>query len=55
MALFYVTGKVLKFTGNYLPVFFMASVAYPLAILIVHLVVPNLEPAKIDEKAESVS
>jgi MFS transporter, ACS family, hexuronate transporter len=49
MALFYVTGKVLKSTGNYLPVFVMASVAYVLAIGLVHLLVPKLEPAKIDD------
>jgi MFS transporter, ACS family, hexuronate transporter len=54
MALFFVTGKVLKFTGNYLPIFIMASVAYPLAILIVHLVVPKLEPANMgDAQAEA--
>jgi ACS family hexuronate transporter-like MFS transporter len=51
MALFYVTGKVLKQTGNYLPVFVMASLAYVGALLIVHLLVPKLETAKIEEKA----
>jgi ACS family hexuronate transporter-like MFS transporter len=51
MALFYVTGKVLKQTGNYLPVFVMASLAYIVALLIVHLLVPKLETAKIEEKA----
>jgi ACS family hexuronate transporter-like MFS transporter len=49
MALFYVTGKVLKFTGNYLPVFIMASVAYVLAVALVHLLAPKLEPARIDD------
>jgi len=49
MALFYVTGKVLKQTGNYLPVFVMASLAYGVALLIVHLLVPKLEPAQIEE------
>ena len=48
MALFYLTGKVLKFTGNYLPVFILASVSYVLAVGIVHLLAPKLEPAKID-------
>jgi ACS family hexuronate transporter-like MFS transporter len=46
--LFFVTGKVLKATGNYLPVFVLASLAYATALLIVHLLVPKLEPAKID-------
>jgi len=49
MALFYVTGKVLKQTGNYLPVFVMASLAYGVALLIVHLLVPKLAPAQIEE------
>ena len=48
MALFFVTGKVLKFTGNYLPVFIMASVAYVLALGLIQLLAPKLEPAKID-------
>jgi MFS transporter, ACS family, hexuronate transporter len=50
IALFYITGKVLKQTGNYLPVFVMASVAYVLALVIVHLLVPRLEPAQIEAK-----
>jgi len=51
MALFYVTGKVLKQTGNYLPVFVMASLAYIVALIIVHLLVPRLESAQIEEPA----
>jgi ACS family hexuronate transporter-like MFS transporter len=50
MVLFYVTGKVLKQTGNYFPVFMMASLAYLLALAIVHLLVPRLEPAQIEAK-----
>ena len=41
---------MLKVTGNYIPVFVMASVAYLLALAIVHLLVPKLELAKIEEK-----
>ncbi len=51
LILFFVTGKVLKHTGNYFPVFLMGSIAYLLALLIVHLLVPNLEVADIEEKA----
>ncbi|MGO9246297.1 MAG: MFS transporter [Verrucomicrobiia bacterium] len=51
LVLFFVTGKVLKHTGNYFPVFLMGSVAYLLALLIVHILVPNLEVADIEEKA----
>jgi ACS family hexuronate transporter-like MFS transporter len=47
--LFYVTGKILKQTGNYFPVFLMASVSYLLSLLIVHLLVPKLEPARIEQ------
>ena len=50
MVLFYVTGKVLKQTGNYFPVFMLASLAYLLALAIVHLLVPRLEPAQIEAK-----
>jgi len=50
MALFYITGKVLKQTGNYFPVFLMGSVAYLLALLIVHVLVPNLKVADIEDK-----
>jgi MFS transporter, ACS family, hexuronate transporter len=49
IVLFFITGKVLKVTGNYLPVFILASLAYATALLIVHLLAPKLEPAKIDE------
>ena len=51
MALFYITGKALKQTGNYLPVFILASVAYITALVIVHLIVPRLETAQIEEPA----
>jgi len=51
MALFYITGKALKQTGNYLPVFALASLAYVVALLIVHLLVPRLETAQIEEPA----
>jgi ACS family hexuronate transporter-like MFS transporter len=51
IALFYVTGKVVKFTGNYFPIFLMASLAYLVALLIVHLLVPRLEPAQVEAKA----
>lgn len=49
--LFFVTGKILKVTGNYLPVFILASFAYLAALLVVHLLAPKLEPAKVEELA----
>jgi ACS family hexuronate transporter-like MFS transporter len=49
--LFFVTGKILKVTGNYLPVFILASFAYLSALLVVHLLAPKLEPARVEELA----
>ena len=49
MVLFFVTGKVLKATGNYLPVFILASFAYLAALLVVHLLAPKLQPADMEE------
>ncbi|MGD0413143.1 MAG: MFS transporter [Verrucomicrobiota bacterium] len=50
LILFYVTGKLLKYTGNYFPVFLMGSLAYVSALAIVHLLVPKLEPADMEQK-----
>jgi ACS family hexuronate transporter-like MFS transporter len=35
----------------YLPLFIMAASAYLIALLIVHLIVPRLEPIKLDPNA----
>jgi ACS family hexuronate transporter-like MFS transporter len=45
------TGFLLQLTGSYVPVFLMAGSAYLLALLIVHLLAPRLEPAAIDTVA----
>jgi ACS family hexuronate transporter-like MFS transporter len=42
------TGFLLQFTGSYVPVFVMAGSAYLLALLVIHLLVPKLEPADIN-------
>jgi ACS family hexuronate transporter-like MFS transporter len=39
-----VTGFLLEKTGSYLPVFLIAGSAYLAALLIIHLLVPKLEP-----------
>lgn len=39
------TGFLLQSTGSYLPVFLMAGSAYLLALAVVHLLAPRLEPA----------
>jgi MFS transporter, ACS family, hexuronate transporter len=41
------TGFLLQFTGSYMPLFVMASSAYLLALLVIHLLVPKLEPADV--------
>ena len=41
------TGFLLQFTGSYVPLFAMASSAYLLALLAIHILVPKLEPADI--------
>jgi ACS family hexuronate transporter-like MFS transporter len=43
-----VTGYVLDKTGSYVPVFLIAASAYLLALGVVHLLVPKLEPATLD-------
>ena len=39
-----ITGYVLQATGSYVPVFLIAASAYLLTLLVVHLIVPRLEP-----------
>jgi ACS family hexuronate transporter-like MFS transporter len=39
------TGFLLQYTGSYVPVFVMAGSAYLLALLVIQLLVPKLEPA----------
>jgi len=41
-------GFLLQATGSYVPVFLMAGSAYLLALLVVHLLVPRLAPARFD-------
>jgi ACS family hexuronate transporter-like MFS transporter len=41
-----VVGYILEWTGSYLPVFIIAGSAYLVALLVIHLVVPRMEPAR---------
>jgi MFS transporter, ACS family, hexuronate transporter len=41
-------GFLLQSTGSYLPVFLMAGSAYLSALLVVHLLAPRLEPARLE-------
>jgi len=40
-------GYILDRTGSYLPIFIIAASAYLVALLIIHLLAPRLEPANI--------
>ena len=44
-------GFLLHSTGSYVPVFLMAGSAYLAALLVVHLLAPRLEPARLDVPA----
>ena len=44
-------GFLLQSTGSYVPVFLMAGSAYLAALLVVHLLAPRLEPARLDVPA----
>ena len=39
---------ILDTTGSYVPIFAIAASAYLVALLIIHLIAPRLEPAKIN-------
>ena len=40
-------GEILQRTGSYVPIFIIAASAYLLALLIIHLLSPRLEPANL--------
>jgi MFS transporter, ACS family, aldohexuronate transporter len=42
------TGFLLQTTGSYLPVFVIAGSTYLIALLIIHLLVPHLEPPRLE-------
>ncbi len=42
-------GAILQATKSYVPIFIMAGGAYLFALLVIHLLVPKLEPAKIEQ------
>jgi MFS transporter, ACS family, hexuronate transporter len=41
-------GNIVYFTHSYVPLFVVACLAYPLALIIIHFITPNLTPARID-------
>jgi ACS family hexuronate transporter-like MFS transporter len=48
MAIATFTGFVLQFTGSYVPMFVIAGSVYLVALLMVHLLAPRLEPAQLE-------
>jgi MFS transporter, ACS family, hexuronate transporter len=42
-------GLILHYTGSYLPIFIIAGSAYLVALLVIHLLAPRLEPADVEE------
>jgi MFS transporter, ACS family, hexuronate transporter len=46
-----VTGYLLEWTGSYYPVFLVAGFTYLAALLIIHLLVPNIKPVDLGEHA----
>ncbi|HRE84261.1 MAG TPA: hypothetical protein PLN52_24670, partial [Opitutaceae bacterium] len=47
MVLALIVGEVLQRTGSYTILWIMAASAYLLALLIIHILVPRMAPAKI--------
>lgn len=47
------TGYILQTTGSYLPMFVIASSAYLLALLIIQMLTPRLEPVRLDEPMQA--
>ncbi len=43
------TGLLLQATGSYVPLFLIAGSAYLFALLVVHLLVPRMQPARLGE------
>ena len=47
MAFSKATGYVLQYTGSYTPMFRVAALAYLVALLLIHVLAPKLEPVKL--------
>lgn len=46
-----VVGYLLEWTGSYLPVFILAGSAYLAALLVIHRLVPRMEPARVESES----
>jgi ACS family hexuronate transporter-like MFS transporter len=47
------TGYIVKLTNSYVPLFIIACVAYPLALIIIHGITPKLAPAQLEGEARA--
>jgi len=45
-----VVGYILEWTGSYVPIFILAGSAYLIALLVIHLLAPTLEPAALESE-----
>jgi len=43
-----ITGYILEVTGSYRLIFTMSALAYLVTLLVVHLIVPRLEPVRLE-------
>ncbi len=43
-------GYVLEWTGSYRPLFIIAATAYLLALLVIHLLLPRLQPVRLNDQ-----
>jgi ACS family hexuronate transporter-like MFS transporter len=46
------TGYLLQWTGSYVPIFFVAATAYLVALAVIHILVPDLRAARLQERKE---
>jgi ACS family hexuronate transporter-like MFS transporter len=48
-----VVGYILEWTGSYVPIFILAGSAYLIALLVIHLLAPTLEPAALESERQA--
>jgi MFS transporter, ACS family, hexuronate transporter len=52
MCIAWLAGHILQWTHSYIPIFFGAGSTYVLALAVIQLLTPRLEPARIELAAE---
>jgi ACS family hexuronate transporter-like MFS transporter len=46
------TGYLLEWTGSYVPIFIVAASAYLVALIVIHALVPDLDPARLQDASD---